>query len=56
METKLKWQDSCPPYCERCERYMKLVRTVPKLGGLPPLDTYHCVICESAHTVERKLH
>lgn len=42
----------CPPYCEKCECNMKLVRTIPKLGGLPELKTYRCASCGAVKTVE----
>ncbi len=42
----------CAPYCERCGHAMKLVRTVPKLGGLPELNVYRCAECGAVKTVE----
>ena len=42
----------CAPYCERCDRAMKLVRTIPKLGGLPELNVYRCAECGAVKTVE----
>jgi len=44
------------PYCERCDCAMKLVRIVPKLGGLPQLNVYRCAECGSVKTVEFALH
>jgi hypothetical protein len=40
------------PYCERCDCAMKLVRTIPKLGGLPELNVYRCAECGAVKTVE----
>jgi hypothetical protein len=40
------------PTCERCDRAMKLVRTIPKLGGLPQLNVYRCAECGAIRTVE----
>jgi uncharacterized Zn finger protein len=42
----------CAPCCERCDREMKLVRTIPKLGGLPQLNVYRCAECGAVKTVE----
>ncbi len=46
--------DAAPhaPFCERCDRVMKLVRTIPKLGGLPQLNVYRCADCGTVKTVE----
>ncbi len=38
--------------CERCDCAMKLVRTIPKLGGLPQLNVYRCAECGAVKTVE----
>ena len=38
--------------CERCDRAMKLVRVIPKLGGLPQLNVYRCAECGAVKTVE----
>jgi uncharacterized Zn finger protein len=43
---------SCAPCCKRCDHAMKLVRTVPKLGGLPELNVYRCAECGAVKTVE----
>lgn len=42
----------CAPNCERCDCAMKLVRTIPKLGGLPQLNVYRCAECGAVKTVE----
>ena len=42
----------CAPCCKRCDHAMKLVRTVPKLGGLPELNVYRCAECGAVKTVE----
>jgi hypothetical protein len=31
---------------------MRLVRTIPKLGGLPQLNVYRCAECGAVKTVE----
>jgi hypothetical protein len=33
---------------------MTLVRTFPKMGGFPELQSYRCTACEEAVTVERR--
>ena len=45
-------QISHAPLCERCDHAMKLVRTIPKLGGLPQLDVYRCDECGAVKTLE----
>jgi hypothetical protein len=40
------------PYCSHCSRYMTLVRSLPKLGGMPELDTYRCAGCGNVQTIE----
>lgn len=38
------------PICPKCAGVMKLVRTAPRLGGLPELRTYRCEPCGTAFT------
>jgi hypothetical protein len=45
-------QTSHAPLCERCDCAMKLVRTIPKLGGLPQLNVYRCPECGAVKTLE----
>jgi len=47
---------ACAPFCRRCSHAMKLVRTIPKLGGLPQLNVYRCAECGAVKTVELVLH
>jgi hypothetical protein len=35
--------------CERCNRPMKLINSVPKLGGLPELLVFYCRTCDDAN-------
>ena len=44
------------PSCPRCDHAMELVRTIPKLGGLPQLNVYRCAECGSVKTIELVLH
>jgi transposase-like protein len=43
-----------PPDCPVCGASMLLVSVVPKLGGLPELQTFKCEVCGdiSTHEVE----
>lgn len=43
------------PYCNACERHMRLIRSITNLGHLPQLDTYHCTPCGKTETIERRL-
>ncbi len=38
--------------CASCGHGMKLVRIIPKLGGLPELATFQCPNCEEVTTIE----
>jgi len=33
------------PACPNCGRPMHLMRSTPRTGGLPPLETYRCGEC-----------
>jgi len=33
---------------------MALARTTPKIGGLPELRTYRCIVCEEVMTIEHE--
>jgi hypothetical protein len=37
--------DQSTPLCPHCGQPMRLVRTVPRLGGLPELHTFECRPC-----------
>ena len=39
--------------CPRCREPMKVVRTIPKLGGLPALHVFLCERCRHVETIER---
>ena len=41
-------------HCRLCDRGMKLIRSVPRFGSHPQLDTYRCEVCQDVQTVERK--
>ena len=45
-------QQLLPPMCPRCRKPMKHVRTIPALGGIPPLHAFHCAPCGQAETIE----
>jgi uncharacterized Zn finger protein len=45
--------DPLKDICEVCGAEMALVRTVPKVGGLPELHTYHCEACGHVTTKSR---
>jgi hypothetical protein len=40
--------------CPHCEDAMKLVRTVPKLGGLRALFVFFCTRCNYVETKEQE--
>jgi hypothetical protein len=40
--------------CPCCRERMKLVRTIPKLGGLPALLVFLCERCSHVETIEQK--
>jgi hypothetical protein len=42
------------PICPFCRKPMKLFRTLPMLGVLPPLHVFHCVSCNHTTTKEEK--
>ena len=35
--------------CEQCNRPMKLINSVPRLGGLPELLVYYCGVCDEVN-------
>jgi hypothetical protein len=39
--------------CPCCREPMKLVRTIPKLGGLPALFVFLCERCSHVETIEQ---
>jgi hypothetical protein len=39
--------------CRCCREPMKLVRTIPKLGGLPALSVFLCQRCNHVETLEQ---
>jgi hypothetical protein len=41
-----------PAICPRCGGPMKLVRSVPRLGGLPELRAFSCSACGEVETQE----
>ena len=43
---------SAAPICELCGYPMKLVHTIPKVGGPPQLNVYRCVSCSILQTLE----
>lgn len=40
-----KVPDDPTPCCSRCGGEMRPYRLTPKLGGLPELVTYECIVC-----------
>jgi hypothetical protein len=34
---------------------MKLIKTIPRIGGYPELQTYRCERCHNVETVELKV-
>jgi len=38
--------------CNRCGASMKLVRTTPKFGAVPELQTFRCETCGHVDTIE----
>ena len=42
------------PPCPDCEKPMKLVRTIPKLGGLCALVVFYCAPCNHVETKEQE--
>jgi len=45
-------QPLLPPMCPQCRKPMKHVRTIPALGGIPPLHAFHRAPCGQAETLE----
>jgi hypothetical protein len=39
--------------CLCCQEPMKLVRTIPKLGGMPALQVFLCERCNHVETFEQ---
>jgi hypothetical protein len=39
-----------PPLCPDCREPMKLVKTLPHLGGLPEILVFYCSRCKQAET------
>ncbi len=39
-----------PPLCPDCGKPMKLVKTIPRLGGLPEIVVFYCSRCKQAQT------
>jgi hypothetical protein len=39
--------------CPRCREPMKVVRIIPKLGGLPALLVFLCERCSHVETIEQ---
>jgi hypothetical protein len=39
--------------CRCCREPMKLVRTIPKLGGMPALEVFLCERCSHVETLEQ---
>jgi hypothetical protein len=42
------------PLCPECREPMKLIRTIPKLGGMRQLSSYYCAPCGVAETKEQE--
>jgi hypothetical protein len=42
------------PSCPCCRDPMRLVRTIPKLGGLPELRVFLCERCSHVETIEQE--
>ena len=38
--------------CTRCEREMKVVRSIPKFGPMPELRIFSCTFCGEVETKE----
>lgn len=39
-----------PPLCPDCREPMKLVKTIPQIGGLAELFVFYCSHCKKAET------
>jgi hypothetical protein len=39
--------------CPCCRDQMRLVRTIPKLGGMPALLIFLCARCQHVETIEQ---
>jgi hypothetical protein len=39
-----------PSLCPDCREPMKLVKTIPRLGGLPEIFVFYCSRCKQAET------
>jgi|SRR5262245_21804854 hypothetical protein len=42
-----------PPLCPDCREPMKLVKTIPHVGGLPEIFVFYCSRCKQAETKEQ---
>ena len=39
-----------PPLCPVCREPMRLVKTLPHIGGLPEIFVFYCSRCKQAET------
>ena len=39
-----------PPLCPECREAMRLVKTIPHIGGLPEIFVFYCSRCKQAET------
>jgi hypothetical protein len=46
-------ENPIPPLCRDCREPMKLVKTIPHLGGLPEIFVFYCSRCKQAETKEQ---
>jgi hypothetical protein len=40
------------PLCPKCDREMKFIRAIPRLGSVPELHVFYCAECIEAATIE----
>jgi hypothetical protein len=44
-----------PPICPNCQGPMRLIRTVPRAGGLPEQMSFECEVCKIVVTKPAQL-
>jgi hypothetical protein len=49
-----KYQPGRPIARFCCDQPMKLIKTIPRIGGYPELQTYRCERCHNVETIELK--
>jgi hypothetical protein len=54
MVGRMRNTSDLSPVCRLCGRPMQLDRILPKVGGLPEILVYHCVVCNEVETDDKQ--